>query len=138
MERYFDRSLDSLGAVFGFLDEFYVSHPVADSVSFAINLAIEELFTNIIKYAKGGDDRVRITLGPDDQGVRATITDYDVDSFDVTQDTDFDPNAPIDARSPGGVGLYLVRTMMDELEYSYVDRTAMITLVKHTEEPPNV
>jgi serine/threonine-protein kinase RsbW len=56
-------------------------------------------------------------------GVEVTLTDYDVEAFDVTRAPDVDVGAPIEARRPGGLGLHLIRRMVDAIEYRYSDAT---------------
>ena len=47
------------------------------------------------------------------------LTDYDVDFFDVTRAPDVNIALPIEQRRPGGLGLHLIRRMLDSLEYQY-------------------
>ena len=48
-----------------------------------------------------------------------TLTDYDVEPFDVTKAPDADVKLPIDQRRPGGLGLHLIRRLLDSIEYEY-------------------
>ena len=48
-----------------------------------------------------------------------TLTDYDVDPFDVTKAPDVDVTLPIEQRRPGGLGLHLIRRLMDSVDYEY-------------------
>jgi serine/threonine-protein kinase RsbW len=52
-------------------------------------------------------------------GVEMALTDYDVEQFDVTLAPDVDIGKPIEQREPGGLGLHLIRRMVDSIEYRY-------------------
>jgi serine/threonine-protein kinase RsbW len=84
-----------------------------------VDFVVEELFTNMVKYATGSTSDVRLEVAAIDRGVEVTLTDYGVAPFDVTQAPDVDTVAPIDARRPGGRGLHQSRRMVDAIEYRY-------------------
>ena len=79
-----------------------------------VDLAVEELFTNMVKYGTGSDAPVqRRRCAAIDGGVEVTLIDHDVEPFDVTRAPDVDIDAPIEEREPGGLGLHLIRRMAD-------------------------
>ncbi len=70
---------------------------------------------------------LRCSLGRG-QGLRICLTDTDVDRFDPRQGPPVDTQAAIEDREPGGLGLYLVMKMVNEIRYVYRDRTSTIIL----------
>jgi len=130
MEQTFSRSLDELHQVFSFLDNFAETAGVDMSVSLPVRLAVEELFTNMVKYNK--DSRADITLAIDrsDDAVTIVLTDFDTEPFDITSTGDVDVTASLEERTPGGLGIHLVKRMVDEIHYRYKDRVSQITLIK--------
>jgi len=52
-------------------------------------------------------------------GVEMVLTDYDVEQFDVTRAPDAETDLPIEQRKPGGLGLHLIRRMVDSMNYEY-------------------
>ena len=64
-----------------------------------------------------------------------TLTDYDVEPFDVTRAPDADITLPIEQRKPGGLGLHLIRRLVDSVAYEYFkeDRRSRITFRKTVE-----
>ncbi len=97
-----------------------------------VDLAVEELFTNMVKYSTTSDAAVRIDMATVQGGVEVTLTDYDVEAFDVTRSPDVDMSLPIEQRTPGGLGLYLIRRLVDCIayEYSAESRQSRITFRK--------
>ena len=127
--REFDRSFDALNAMFAFTREAFQRDNLDARLLPTVDLALEELFTNVVKYATEARSRVRVDIGKVPNGVEVTLTDHNVDFFDVTRTGDVDVNLPIEQRTPGGLGLHLIKKMVDFIEYQYLEesRTSRIT-----------
>ena len=52
-------------------------------------------------------------------GVEVTLTDFGVECYDVTQAPVADVDLPIEQRQPGGLGLHLIRRLVDSWGYEY-------------------
>ncbi|MEP6998589.1 MAG: SpoIIE family protein phosphatase [Betaproteobacteria bacterium] len=117
--RAFKRSFDSIEDIFAFTSEVFASLQMDPELLPVVDLAVEELFTNMVKYSTMSSAAVRIDLSKIDDGVEVTLTDYDVEPFDVTQAPDVDTGLPIEQRTPGGLGLHLIRRLVDCIEYEY-------------------
>lgn len=130
--RTFGRSFDALPAIFAFTRDEFARQGIDASLLSTVDFAVEELFTNMVKYGKGTEAEVRIALRGLASGVEVTLTDYDVEPFDVTKAPDADVSLPIEQRRPGGLGLHLVRRLVDSVEYEYSreSRESRITLRK--------
>lgn len=127
--REFERSFEALNGMFAFTREAFNKDNIDARLHATVDLALEELFTNVVKYATETRSRVRIDIGKVPNGVEVTLTDRDVDFFDVTRTGDVDVSAPIEDRSPGGLGLHLIKKMVEFFEYQYLEesRTSRIT-----------
>lgn len=130
--RLFERSFDSLPAIVAFTEDAFARERIDPSLRTVIDLAIEELFTNMVKYSTGSKADVRIEIAGIDRGVEVTLIDYDVDRFDVTARPDVDVSLPIEQRKPGGLGLHLIRRLLDSIQYEYSEssRQSRITFRK--------
>ncbi len=130
--RSFRRSFGSLQDIFAYTSEFFAGQQVDAGLLPTVDLTVEELFTNMVKYSPTGDAGVRIDMATIAGGVEVTLTDYDVERFDVTQAPDADVNLPIEQRRPGGLGLHLIRRLVDSIgyEYSPENRQSRITFRK--------
>ena len=137
-QRAFKRSLDSLLGIVAFTAEVFARERIDHGLLHSIDFALEELFTNMVKYSAMSDADVRVEITPIDGGVEVTLTDYDVDAFDVTKAPDVDIELPIEQRRPGGLGLHLIRRLLDSIEYEYIEqnRQSRITLRKTRAQPP--
>src|SRR5207253_11153575 len=96
--REFDRGIDALNAMFVYTREAFAKDKLDARLLPVVDLALEELFTNVVKYATESRSRVRIDIGKVPNGVEVTVTDHDVDFFDVTRTGDVDVNLPIEQR----------------------------------------
>ena len=126
----FGRSFDSIAALVAFTADAFAQLSIDARLLPTIDLAVEELFTNMVKYGAGSAAPVELRLTAIDGGAELAMTDRDVAPFDVTRAPDVDIDAPIAQRSPGGLGLHLLRRMADSLEYEYKTdgRRSRITL----------
>jgi hypothetical protein len=61
-ERSFPRTFASLADIFAFTTEFFGREAIAETHRFAVDFAIEELFTNMVKYNAGNPHQIRIGL----------------------------------------------------------------------------
>lgn len=130
MQRSFSRELRSLAALFDFLDEAAERYRLDEDSRFAARLAAEEIFTNMVKYG-GGEDNVALTVEVRDHRLQMAFVHAGAVNFDVTEADEVDISRPIGERTPGGIGLFLVRRMMDEIAYEYADGVARVTLSRH-------
>ena len=130
MNKKFKRTFDSLKDIFEFTDGFLAAQGIDPGHNFALNFAFEELFTNMVKYNPGNPNEILLSLDHVDGEVIATLTDYDVDKFDVTEKRQVDVESPLEDRKVGGLGLHLIPKVVDSIDYDYVDRQSTITFRK--------
>ena len=133
MERSFKRSVLSLPPVFAFLGEFFAAEAIDRRRNQTIDLAVEELFTNMVKYNTGTTRDISISLNKGGETVEVTLTDFDVEPFDITKIRDIQVDRPLEERRPGGLGIHLVKKMVDSITYSYDNRTSRTTFTKTLE-----
>ncbi len=125
------RELDSLPQIMQLVETFFLTSNVDSKVRFPVELALEEIFTNVVKHNSAGKGLIGIALGVQDGEMIITITDFDTPPFDPIGDAPaVNVNAPLEERTPGGLGIHLVRKIMDRIEYSHRNRTGTITLHK--------
>ena len=125
------RDLAALEEITRLLDGFFGGQALNGSARYAVELAVEEIFTNMVRHNSAGTSDIRIDVASADGEVIVKLTDFDAPRFDPLTDA---PPAGIERqleqRMPGGLGIHLVRQMIDHIEYSHDDRTATVTLRK--------
>lgn len=84
-----------------------------------LQLAVDEACTNVIEHAYGGrGGEIQVRIEPTDQGLRVTIRDWG-QAFDPEAVPVPDVTAPLEQRPLGGLGLFLMRQLMDRVEFEF-------------------
>ena len=129
MQRKFSRSFDEIKEIVFFTEQFFKKHDIDTSKRYLVDLCVEEIFVNMVTYDTETDADILIEMLPHENGVEVSLTDYGVERFDPREAGSVDINAPLEQRTPGGLGLYLVLKMVDEIHYEYKNRTSKISFV---------
>lgn len=129
MQQSFGRSLDKLADIVSFTDRFFSDEKIDPSMRYVIDLCVEELFVNMITYNTETSADILIEMQPRGQGVEVSLTDFDVERFDPRETEAVNVNVPLEQRTPGGLGLYLVLKMADSIHYEYRNRSSRITFI---------
>ena len=130
-EKRFKRTVDALDGIFAFISEFGSENGVSDALLFKLNLAIEELFVNMVRHNTGSSSDILIGLERAGDSLIVSLTDSDVEPFDIRQADEYDTSQPLSGRPVGRLGIHLVKRIMDEIDYEYTNRQSKITLIKH-------
>ena len=129
MQQKFKRSLDELKNIVRMTEMFFREETLQAELRHVVDLATEELFVNMVTYNTESDKDILIQMLPHEHGVEVSLTDYNVERFDPTGVVSIDVDAPLEERTPGGLGLYLVMKMVDSIHYEYRNRQSRITFI---------
>lgn len=106
-------------------------HEVPSRALYAVNLALDEIVTNIVLHgfedADGQEFEVRLTASP------GTVTGEIEDggaAFNPLDAPAPDLNAPLDERALGGLGIHLVKNLMDKVDYRRDGEKNVLTILK--------
>jgi len=96
-----------------------------------LNLVLEEAVTNIIFYGfpEGGDHLINISIALSGQELIVVIDDDGI-PFDPTLKEQPDTDLPADERPIGGLGIFLIRKIMDNVSYTREEKKNILTLKK--------
>ena len=105
-----------------------------DELNMPVNLALEEAASNVMLYAyPEGKGDVIIEFGrmkkDGQEAICFTISDRGI-AFDPTKQAEVDTTKSAEERPIGGLGIHLVRQLMDEVSYERVDESNVLRLVK--------
>ena len=124
-------SIDQIELLPAFVEEAVKASKLTPDLSGSLNLALEEAVTNVIMYAypEGKDGECCIDAEAKEDGLVFTITDSGK-AFDPTAKEEVNIDAGVAERPIGGLGIHLVRKIMDITEYERKDGKNILTLTK--------
>ncbi len=118
-----------------FVEEKLARYDCPPKALYQIQVAIEEILVNIVSYAQlAHDDRIEIRCEVLDGPLRVVLQFLDAGvPFDPLdrEDPDTSPDALME--SEGGLGIFMVKQMMDEVSYSYEGGKNTLTIQKGLE-----
>lgn len=128
----FDAIIDNFVLVQEFVDRELEAVDCPMKIQFQIDVAIEEIFVNIARYAyDSGKGTADITVEITDTPKTAVITFSDSGKpYDPLKKIDPDITLSSEERQIGGLGIFMVKKSMDEVRYEYLDGRNNLTLVK--------
>lgn len=132
VNRSFDRAFSALPEISRFVRDYFSRVGIDGSHLEPIQLAVEEIFTNMVKYT-AGTERILIELARPGCELSVSLTDFNVDSFDIRSLPEVDVSLPLESRRPGGLGIHLTKRLMDRIEYRYEDRCGTTTVFRKVE-----
>ena len=111
-------SVDQISLLPAFVQEAVKASKLNSELEGSLNLALEEAVTNVVLYAypEGTEGDVIVDAAVTDKALTFTITDTGK-PFDPTARPDVDINAGVEDRPIGGLGIHLVRQIMDDVRY---------------------
>ncbi len=110
---------------------------LGEDVRFAVALALEEVVVNVQRYAwdDGAEHQLEVRLrGEAGRSIEIEVRD-DGRAFDPLSVAAPDLDAPIDERQVGGLGVHLVRKLMDDVRYRREDGQNVLYLCKRAGDP---
>ena len=122
MSARFDMSLaldvQEVGRVIDRLEEFCAEEGIPAAQGLRFGLALDELITNIISYGqqKDASGEIRLAIEHKAGALVADLVDRGAPFDPVKADTEV-PDGPLEQRRPGGLGLTLVKSVLDRFEY---------------------
>ena len=110
---------------------------LSERAVFHVQMAVDEAVTNVIEHAYGGEDRgdIQVVCDLTDQALEITLIDHGR-SFHPDTVPAPDLAGDLASREIGGLGLYFMRQMMDEVRFEFDSvRGNRLTMVKRLQPP---
>jgi anti-sigma regulatory factor (Ser/Thr protein kinase) len=127
--------VSELEAVAQTFNDFNKEQQLPAKVGNAIDLALDEILNNIILYGYEDKDQhfIDIIISLEDDHILLEIKD-DSREFNPLDVPKPDTNSEMVERPIGGLGLHLIRNMMDEIHYTYQNNRNCLLMKKKLEE----
>jgi sigma-B regulation protein RsbU (phosphoserine phosphatase) len=118
-------TMESIPQVAAFVEEHLEAFEVPTKISMKLMVALDEIYSNIVRYSGASEAQIRVSK--------------EADTLQLIFRDDGKPYNPLDAEIPdvsasaqeraiGGLGIFMVRKMMDDMEYMYKDGHNVLTL----------
>lgn len=125
-----DNDISELNRLNSHLEQLAEDWNIPEKPLFQINLAVDELVTNIINYGyEGGQHKIILIFSLKDDAVTIQIQDRGK-AFNPLTTPEPDISEPTEKRIIGGLGIHLTKTLMDSIEYERIDDSNIVTLIK--------
>ena len=127
-----DATVENLEVVQNFVSEELESQGCSMKVMMQIEIAVEEIYVNIVHYAYNpeiGKATIRCEVTEDPMQVIIQFMDSGV-PFDPLAKEDADITLSAEERQIGGLGIFMVKKSMDEVSYEYKEGKNVLTIRK--------
>ena len=128
----FRNDISEISRLEGFIEQVAEQFSLPMDIVFNLNLALEEAVTNVVLYAYPKEEHEFIYLSAslkDDNTLVFVLTDSGKE-FDPTLEPDADIDLSAEKRRIGGLGIFLIRQIMNEVRYERIDNKNILTLEK--------
>jgi serine/threonine-protein kinase RsbW len=126
-----ENQITELTSLAGKVDELAEEWEISQALAMKINLAIEEAVSNIIFYGFADERKheIEISITLDNNWLTINITDDGV-PFNPLEQQQPDVTLPAEERPVGGLGIFLISQIMDEMHYTRKGNLNILTLNK--------
>ncbi|HNT26305.1 MAG TPA: ATP-binding protein [Anaerolineales bacterium] len=129
--RTYSGHLKHLAAICDFVTEQAALAGLDEAQTYAVQLAVDEAATNIVEHAYGGEGRgsFSITCKVTAEGLKVVLKDGGA-PFDPSSVPEPVTGVPLEELKSRGLGVFLIRQMMDEVTYQFGPDGNKLTLFK--------
>lgn len=120
------QSIEELKTLTSLVENLQPQLLCTDKQLFEITLILEELCANVIHHG-GGD--MEVELEKEWEELVITVRDTGPE-FDPTKAPEVDIQEPLEKRTPGGLGIHLIRRYSDEMSYHRMGKQNIVTVKK--------
>lgn len=128
-----EAAIENVPKVMEFVDEQLEQFDCPMKTQMQVDVAVEELFSNIAHYAYNpgiGSATMRVEVVEEPLAVVITFIDNGI-PYDPLAKADPDITLPAEEREIGGLGIYMVKKTMDDVSYEYRDGQNILRIKKN-------
>lgn len=117
------------------VESFGTHAGLSPDLTYRLTLSLDEIVSNVIRhgYSDTNDHVVEVRLSVHD-GVVTSVIEDDGHPYDPRESPEPDLSMPVEQRGPGGLGIFLVRQMMDSIDYARRDGRNILTVTASRRE----
>lgn len=128
-------ALSRMAAVQSFVEETFTEYDIPGKVIRMFLIASDEIFSNVCRHSGAGKVTVECSVKA---GKAVLAFEDDGVEFNPLKRPNPDVGEPLEKRKVGGLGIYMVRELMDEMAYERMGGKNRLTMVKHKMEGESV
>ena len=127
-----ENRIDEIRRLSIIVEEFFGEHQLPSEMLFKINLVFEEIISNIIYYGYEDDTKHEIVINMNLlNGILAVEIKDDGKAFNPLANPEPRLDAPLEERPIGGMGIYLVKHLVDEIRYNRYNNFNILSFRKN-------
>lgn len=131
-KRRFCRKVDELENIFSFLKMNWQEFQVQGRDQHDMELSVEEIFMNMVHHNKAESTRdIEVSIEKTGRIITLSLSDFEDVPFDITKAREVDFEDYIKNKRSGGLGIHLVRELMDDVKFEHNNGLSTITISKH-------
>lgn len=127
----FKKDSNQLQEIFRFLNKGWESFSLESKTKSELELAVEELYMNIVRHNPDEKSPVCLSLENGSDRVEIKISSKEERMFDITKMEKVDLDDYIAKEKSGGLGIHLVKELMDEVRFEHSNGISTITIIKY-------
>lgn len=127
----FKKDSSQLQEIFRFLNKSWESISLDQKTMSELELAVEELFMNIVRYNPDKNSLVDLRFDNHSDKIEIMISTREEKAFDITKTGQVDLDDYIAKEKSGGLGIHLIKELMDEVHFEHTDGISAITIIKY-------
>lgn len=126
----FDRKIEELHKVFSFLKTNLDRYNIETKARLDMELSVEELFMNMLRYNSSSKNKIILSMEKQDGKIVLSLSDREEVPFDITKTDEVDFDDYFEKKKSGGLGIHLVKQLMDDIAFDHHDGISTITITK--------
>ncbi|MBR0413794.1 MAG: SpoIIE family protein phosphatase [Clostridia bacterium] len=125
-----DATLENVEQAISYVGKYTKHLPFGHKELYHIEMAVDEIISNVARYAYEQEGKVDIMVQSDEKGISITVSDSGI-PYNPLEKEDPDVTLSAEDRGIGGYGIFLVKKMMDEVTYRYEGGKNILTMRKY-------
>ncbi|MBO6585929.1 MAG: ATP-binding protein [Gracilimonas sp.] len=126
----FKRDTSELDNIFDFLKQNWAGYEVDENDQRKIELSVEEIFMNMVRHNPNAEFDIKLIVEKKNRKIILSLSDFEEKPFDITQAKGVDFEEYFRKKKSGGLGIHLVKEIMDDIKFVHRNGISTITITK--------